>query len=126
MDALDQKIHALGGYELIGEKLATRFGEILKKSDDWGLFRINPLLFGAQHDLSPRVALDLFVHAARVGLFDFAFNQICMGCGAVAYSHDSLNAVGEKSTFHCTLCDVDWEGSLDDRLEVAFTINTAV
>jgi class 3 adenylate cyclase len=125
MDALEQKIHALSGYEAVGEKLAKRFGALLRQQDDWGLFRVNPLSFGARYDLPPRVALDLFIHAARVGLFDFAFNQLCLGCGGVAYSHESLNQVGIES-FHCSTCDVTYDASLDERLEVAFTISPSV
>jgi len=125
MDALEQKIQALSGYPAIGEKLARRFGELLRRQDDWGLFRVNPLRFGEQNDVEPRAALDLFVHAARVGLFDFAFNQLCFGCGGVAYSHDSLDGVGIES-YDCTTCDVTYDASLDERLEVSFTISPAV
>ncbi len=125
MDALEQKIHALSGYPAIGEKLARRFGDLLREQDDWGLFRVNPLRFATQNDLNPRAGLDLFVHAARVGLFDFAFNQLCLGCGGVAYSHDSLNDVGLKS-YDCKTCDITYDASLDERLEVSFTISPAV
>lgn len=125
MDALEQKVHALAGYEHVGEKLARRFGEVLRRTrDDWALFRVNPFRFGEQHDIAPRQALDLFVHAARVGLFDFAFNQLCPQCGGVAHTHASLSDT--KTSFHCTSCDADWEGSLDERLEVSFTVNPAI
>lgn len=124
MQTLEQKIQALSGYERIGEKLARRFGELIAQQDDWGLFRVNPLKFARAYDFSPRGTLDLFIHAARVGLFDFAFNQLCIGCGGVTFSLDTLSEV--KGSVHCTTCDVDYECSLDDRLEVSFTLNPSV
>jgi class 3 adenylate cyclase len=121
---LEQRLSALAGYSLIGEQRAKRFGEWMRAQDDWGLFRVNPLNFAKQNDVPQREAVDLFVHAARVGLFDFAFNQLCPYCGGVAFTRDTLSAVSRK--FHCTTCDVTHDSSLDDVLEVAFTVNPAV
>jgi class 3 adenylate cyclase len=117
---LEQKTQALAHYPEIGEQLARRFTGILAKTDDWGLFRVNPLLFGAQHDLPPARALDLFIHGARVGLFDFEFNQLCAYCGGVEYSFNGLGEVSDS--FYCTTCEVAHNCTLDDRLEVSFTI----
>jgi class 3 adenylate cyclase len=124
MDALEQKIQALAGYPAVGEKLARRFAALIGSASDWELFRVNPLRFAAQHDLAPAQSLDLFVHAARVGLFDFAFNQLCLYCGGVEYSATSLSDM--KAGWRCTLCNVDVDGTLDDRLEVSFTMNPSV
>lgn len=118
---LEQRLSALAGYEAIGEAGARRFGEWIRKQDDWGLLRVNPLRYGAA---TQREAIDLFIHAARVGLFDFTFSQLCNYCGGVAHTLESLSAVSRK--FHCTTCDVDFECVLDDVLEVAFTISSAV
>jgi class 3 adenylate cyclase len=59
-----------------------------------------------------------------VGLLDFAYNQLCPGCGSMEYSRDSLDACDRS--FHCTICNADREVLLDDRLEVSFSINPAV
>lgn len=126
MDAttLEQRTRALANYPEIGEPLARRFGDILRQSDDWGLFRVNPLSFAPRLDLPPAGAVDLFVHAARVGLFDFAFNQLCAWCGGVEYSHGGLGTVTDS--FFCNTCSVAHDCTLDDRLEVSFTISPSV
>jgi class 3 adenylate cyclase len=121
---LEQKTQALAHYPEIGEALARRFTGILAKSDDWALFRVNPLRFAQQHDLSPQKAIDLFVHAARVGLFDFDFNQLCAWCGGVEYSYEGLGDITDS--FFCTTCSVKHNSTLDDRLEVSFTIAPAI
>ena len=43
---------------------------------------------------------------------------------ASKFTRDTLSAVTRR--FHCTTCDVDHVCSLDDTLEVAFTVNPAV
>src|SRR4051812_1484368 len=115
MDAttLEQKTQALAHYPEIGEPLARRFAGILAKSDDWALFRINPLRFGQEHDLPAAKALDLFIHAARVGLFDFEYNQLCAYCGGVEYSFHGLGEISDS--FYCTTCEVAHNCTLDDR-----------
>lgn len=126
MDAttLEQKTQALAQYPLIGPELAKRLAQIVAGSDDWGLFRVNPLAFGRQHDLPAARAVDLFIHAARVGLFDFDFNQLCAYCGGVEYSYAGLGEV--SSDFFCNTCAVSHASTLDDRLEVSFSISPAV
>jgi class 3 adenylate cyclase len=126
MDAttLEQKTKALAHYPEIGEPLARRFAQIVSASDDWGLFRVNPLLFGQTHDLPAAQAISLFIHAARVGLFDFDFNQLCAYCGGVEYSYEGLGEISDS--FFCTTCNVKHDCTLDDRLEVSFTISPAV
>ncbi len=121
---LEQKLGALAGYGVIGEERARRLGAALRKQDDWGLFRINPLWFAEQHRFEPREAVDLCVHGARVGLFDFAFHQLCPYCAGIAFTQTELSSVTRE--FHCNTCEVDHVSTLDDLLEVAFTISPAV
>ena len=104
MDAatIEQKTQALANYPEVGDALARRFHDIIARSDDWGLFRVNPILFGQKHDLSPARAIDLFIHAARVGLFDFDFNLLCAWCGGVEFSYANLGQV--SSDFYCNTC----------------------
>lgn len=70
-DILHQKLHALAAFPNIKADRAAKFGEILKELDDWDLLRINPLRFAEEHGFSPLETVDLFVHGAKIGLFDF-------------------------------------------------------
>ncbi|MGE5445484.1 MAG: DUF5939 domain-containing protein [Ignavibacteriales bacterium] len=124
-DILHQKLHALAAFPNIKADRAAKFGEILKELDDWDLLRINPLRFAEEHGFSPLETVDLFVHGAKIGLFDFVWNMICPACGGVKYSHKSINEVEEKN-FHCSICHVDVPSNLDDQVEVAFMINPSI
>lgn len=122
---LEQKLQALARFPLLDPALIRNFGVILKGMDDWDLFRINPLRFANEHQLPPAAVLDLFVHAARVGLFDFAYHMFCPGCGGIEFSHHDLDQI-EPDIFHCTNCDMDVKSNLDEQVQVTFTLNPAL
>jgi len=125
---LDQKIAALAREPGVDAGLAARLRDIVAASDDWGLFRVNPLRFAAQHGMEPGATLDLFLHAVRVGLFDFAWCFVCPMCGGIEHSHQTVGALveGDAGTYHCTPCDVDAKIELDEFIEVSFTVNASV
>ncbi len=122
---LQQKLNTLASFANIKASTVTKLGEILKELDDWGLLRINPLRFADEHGLNPSETVDLFVHGAKIGLFDFVWNMICPGCGGIEYSHKSINEV-EEGIFHCSICHIDVPSNLDDQVEVAFRINPSI
>ena len=92
------------------------------REDD--LFRINPLAFAKKHGILEREAVDLFVHAARHGLFDLDWLVVCPSCGGVLRHGDSLREL--QPTSYCGLCSLDVEVALDDAVEVAFTVSPHV
>ena len=69
-------------------------------------------------------AIDLFLHAARAGLFDMHWDILCPHSGLVLESFGKLRAL--KSHFVCGLCDIDGETELDDFIEVTFSVSPQV
>ncbi len=122
---LQQKLNALATFPNIRADTVTKLGATLKELSDWDLFRINPLRFAEEHGFNQLETIDLFVHGAKIGLFDFAWNMICPACGGLEHSHQSINEVEER-IFHCSLCHIDVPSNLDDQVEVAFMINPSV
>ncbi len=122
---LEQKLHALRSYPRFEADTIQRFGDVLRRLDDWSLLRMNPLRFAHEHDLDPLISTDLFIHGARVGLFDFSYELLCPSCGGMEYSHLALDEIPDKH-FHCTNCNEDVPVTLDDQVQVSFTINPAV
>lgn len=121
---LERKIDALASMPRLRPETVRYLGSHIRGLDEWGRLQLNPLRFAQEHGLSATEATDLFVHGAKVGLFDFMWNLICPSCGAVVVSHDSVN--GMTALAHCAMCDVPVEGSLDDQVEVAFALNSSV
>jgi class 3 adenylate cyclase len=104
---------------------AAKFCDILQSLDDWDLRRINPLQFAEKHGLAAQDTLDLFIHATQLGLFSFSWNLICPYCGSSQHSYSSINDV-ERNSFFCAVCNAHNPSTLDDYLEVAFTIDPEI
>ena len=102
-----------------------RFGRALDAKEDWALFRINPVCFAEREGFDEQVALDLFVHGVKVGLFDLVWTCLCVFCGAVEYAFDTIDRIPTRD-FHCTRCDADIRAWLDERVEVCFSIHPSV
>ncbi len=122
---LQQKLDSLAELAPLDTALVNQFGEILTTLDDWTLLRVNPLTFAETYQINPKQAVDLFVYAVKVGIFDFQWNMICPMCGGVEYSSDTINEVQARG-FLCTVCQAINSGDLDDRVEVTFKVNPTI
>lgn len=93
-------------------------------SPDEALFRMSPLRYAACRGISEQEAIDLFLHATHVGILEFAWGVLCPGCLAFLTTAAGLRALEARK--HCNFCNLDVTGSLDDRVEVAFTVAPSV
>jgi class 3 adenylate cyclase len=127
MDAslLEQRLQALRVYSALSETAVSILGEYIRNASDIQLFRINPITFGAIHGLSEQEAIDLFIHSAKVGLFDFSYNLLCLACGGVTHTHYQLDEINNED-FYCALCNMHLPTAIDDQVEVSFTINPSI
>jgi len=108
----------------VPETTTGALGDLIRNSSDLGLFRIDPLRFGREHDIGESEAIDLFLHATVAGLFRMEWNIVCASCGNVFKSFRTLEKVDPH--FHCTLCDMENRTRLDDIIQVVFTIDPEV
>jgi class 3 adenylate cyclase len=94
----------------------------VREARDEALHRINIFDFAAAQRLPENDALDLFLHATRLGMFDLSWNMLCPGCGGVLESGDSLKTVN-CAQYNCSLCAAAYETTLDELVEVSFTVS---
>ena len=69
-------------------------------------------------------AIDAFLHGAKNGMFQMEWNLVCPTCGDSVDSFRSLNKL--NSHFYCTVCDLNSEATLDDYIQVTFTISPEI
>jgi class 3 adenylate cyclase len=98
---------------------------VISEGSDRDLCRINLLDFAAKHGLDEEKTIGGFLHAARLGLFDLTWNVLCPGCGGVLDVGTALKSV-HKEVYDCSLCATGYEPTLDEMVEVAFTVNPRV
>jgi class 3 adenylate cyclase len=98
---------------------------MVREGPDRDLCRINALQFAKRHDLDAEDVIAAFLHASRLGLFELSWNVLCPGCGGVIDSGASLKTV-DQSEYSCALCAAGFEPTLDDIVEVTFTVNARI
>lgn len=99
--------------------------DLVANGADRHLNRINVLDFAGKRGLDEERAVAAFLHAARLGIFDMSWNVLCPGCGGVLDANASLRTV-KQETYNCALCAAGYEPTLDEIVEVTFTISPRV
>src|ERR1700734_1806478 len=97
----------------------------VESDEDRALNRINPLTYAAERGLDEEQTIGGMVHAARLGLLDMSWNMLCPGCGGVLESGAALKTLNHAH-YYCSLCASDYEPTLDQLVEVTFTVNPRV
>jgi class 3 adenylate cyclase len=105
--------------------VADAIGRLIATGADAELNRINALDFSSRTSLDEEKVISGFLHAARLGLFDLGWNVLCPGCGGVLGAHDTLKSL-RPDDYHCGLCACGYEPSVDEQVEVAFTVSPRV
>src|SRR6516164_1089736 len=104
---------------------AAAIEELVRDAPDRSLSRINVLDFAANAKIDPEPVIAAFLHAARLGLFELSWNVLCPGCGGVLDAGASLKMV-HQSEYACALCACGYEPTLDEMVEVTFTVSPRV
>ncbi len=95
------------------------------KASDRELCRINALDFAAKRGLDEARAVAAFLHASRLGIFEMSWNVLCPYCGGVLDASTTLKTVNREE-YHCALCAVGNHPTLDEMVEVTFTVSPRV
>ena len=99
--------------------------ELIAKGEDHELNRINALDFSSRRGFDEERVISAFLHASRLGLFDLTWNVLCPGCSGVLDAHDTLKSLRHED-YHCGLCACGYEPSVDEQVEVAFTVSPKI
>jgi class 3 adenylate cyclase len=116
-------------WELLKQSADPAVADALKfaveSAPDRSVNRINALAFAAERRISEEAVITALVHAARLGLFDMSWSMLCPGCGGVLESGAALKTL-DRSEYFCSLCAADYEPTLDQVVEVTFTVNPRI
>jgi class 3 adenylate cyclase len=105
--------------------IASALDAFISTGSDKELSRVNVMEFASQRGLPVTPVIDAFVHAAHLGILEMAWNIACPGCGGVLDQAVDLRSF-TKSAYPCSLCATSYEPTLDELVEVTFTVSPAV
>ena len=104
---------------------AAAIENLVNHGSDRALCRINVIDFAAKTGVDEEHAIAGFLHAARLGLFELSWNVLCPGCGGVLDTSATLKSVN-KEEYDCALCGAGYRPTLDEMVEVTFTVSRRV
>lgn len=106
-------------------RIAEAIERLVRDGSDRELCRVNVPAFAAARGLDEEATIAAFLHAASLGLFDLSWNVLCPGCGGVLDANASLKSV-IKEEYVCALCAEGYTPTLDELVEVTFTVSPRV
>src|ERR1700722_335513 len=106
-------------------KAAAAIERMVAEAPDLALNKINALALAAKEGLDEERVIAALLHAARLGLFEMSWNVMCPGCGGVLDANTTLKTLNQAE-YSCALCAVGYETTLDNMVEVTFTVSPRV
>ena len=122
--AFKTRLSQLGSASNLDPRVLSELESFVHTADDYDLFRVNPIQYGSAAGLSESEAIELFLHAAKVGLFEMDWLLLCAYCPQVAGSFRELDQVHPR--FQCAFCNANNDVALDDYIQVNFTVSEKV
>ena len=95
---------------------------LVQEAPDHRLARINALDLARRENLDEEKTIATLLHAARIGLFEMSWNVLCPSCGGVLDTNTTLKSVRSED-YYCAFCAVSNEPTLDEMVEVSFTVS---
>src|ERR1700761_3438543 len=111
--------------KLADPAVADAIEQLIAHGEDHDLNRVNVLEFSRLNGFDEERVISGFLHASRLGLFDLSWNVLCPGCSGVLDAHDTLKSLRSED-YHCGLCACGYEPSVDEQVEVAFTVSPKI
>ncbi|MDR6287633.1 class 3 adenylate cyclase [Inquilinus ginsengisoli] len=99
--------------------------DLVRNGRDEELARLNALGLATARGLDEEKVIAALLHASRLGLFEMSWNILCPSCGGVLGANATLKSVRQQD-YHCAFCALDSEPTLDDTVEVSFTVSPRI
>ena len=124
-ELLDERLRELEGARNWPPRVVSRLETLIRSGEDHDLFRVNPIKFASERNISEAEAVDLFLQAAAIGLFRMDWMVLCPLCSSVIESFGSLRTVS-TDRYHCNFCQNEYQATLDDYIAVSFTVAPSI
>jgi class 3 adenylate cyclase len=95
---------------------------LVTEGDAAQLARINPVSLASDGGLDEDGVIAALLHGTRLGLFDMSWNVLCPSCRGTLDARATLRGL-RHDAYRCALCAIDAEPTLDDTVEVSFTVS---
>src|SRR5258706_13674328 len=99
--------------------------QMVRDAQDRALNKINALDFAAKAGVGEERVIAALLNAVRLGIFQMSWNVMCASCAGVLSANKSLKTL-DRAQYHCAFCAAGYETTLDNLVEVTFTVSPRV
>ncbi|HID50640.1 MAG TPA: hypothetical protein EYP41_01210 [Anaerolineae bacterium] len=109
----------------VDKALLDQLLTLVLAADDLTVSRIRPYIYADLWGVPRRDVLELFLWSTRLGLLDFQWEVLCPLCRG---PEDRVSSrLGDlESHAHCRTCNIDFNTSFENSVELTFVPNAAV
>src|SRR6266702_2288842 len=98
---------------------------MVREAPDHVLNRMNALDLAAKEGLGEERIIATLLNAVGLGLFEMTWSVMCPSCAGVLSANKSLKTL-DRAQYNCAFCAVGYETTLDNLVEVTFTVSPRV
>ncbi|MES0490338.1 MAG: DUF5939 domain-containing protein [Leptospirales bacterium] len=121
---LDEKLEVMETSHKWAPRAISKLETFIRTADDYDLYKINPVSYAKNRGTVEKEATELFLWAAKEGIFAMNWGLVCPTCGDDVGSFRSLKKVSNH--FFCNVCRVESTACLDEHIMVTFTVNPSI
>src|SRR5260370_7339640 len=95
---------------------------MVRDASDHALNKMNALDRAAREGLDEERVIAALLNAVGLGVFEMTWSVMCPSCAGVLSANKSLKTL-DKAQYNCAFCAAGYETSLDNLVEVTFTVS---
>src|SRR6266550_323062 len=95
---------------------------MVRDAPDHALNKINAVDLAGSEGLDEERVIAALLNAVGLGMFEMTWNVMCPSCAGVLSANKSLKTL-DRAQYNCAFCAAGYETSLDNLVEVTFTIS---
>src|SRR6266576_3242932 len=107
------------------EDVVDMIERMVRDAPDHALTKINALDLAAKEGIGEEQVIAALLNAVGLGIFEMSWNVMCPSCAGVISANKSLKTL-DRAQYHCAFCAAGYETTLDNLVEVTFTVSPRV
>src|SRR5450432_1963659 len=98
---------------------------MVRDAPDHGLNKMNALDLAAKEGIDEERVIAALLNAVGLGMFEMTWSMMCPSCAGVLSANKTLKTL-DRAQYNCAFCAAGYETTLDNLVEVTFTVSPRV
>src|ERR1700720_3109560 len=108
-----------------GDDVVDMLDRMVRDAPDHALNKMNAIDLAAKESIDEERVIAALLNAVGLGIFEMTWNVMCPSCAGVLSANKSLKTL-DGAQYSCAFCAAGYETTLDNLVEVTFTISPRV